>query len=134
MADPGPITYPARLGVGPVERMKLAELGADTPEQLLAQIKAAPAAFARFLGRDIAALVEGRLRALVGPEQPTDPIPAPGPLGVPLSPPPRALAPPRIDLARRDAMYTRLAQLRASRAPDDANRAAENALDKMIEI
>jgi hypothetical protein len=115
------------------EEAKLRSLGADTPEQLLAQIEAAPAAFARCLGSDTAPRIKRRLRAMISSGTRTAPIAAPGPHGVPLAVGPDAPAPPRVDLEKRDALFAQLQQLKARDATAEYLRAVEQARDDLLD-
>lgn len=133
MAGSGSPAYISALNVGPDEAAKLRGLGADTPQQLLAQIKAAPAAFARYLGAETAQRIEQRLRQIVPLDQPTEPVFQPGQLGVPLdrSPPDQPL--PTVDLVRRDELFDLIQRLKVSRAPSQQIAAAEEELDALFE-
>ena len=109
------------LGVPPSDVAKLRSLGTDTPEQLLAQIYAAPDAFERFMGHDTTRVVERSLRAMA-----PDTVKV---LGVPLGPVPTHLAAPEGDLHRRDALFAEVERLKAAKAPRGRIAAAEHALD-----
>jgi hypothetical protein len=133
MAGSGPPTYISALQIGPEEAAKLRALGADTPQQLLAQIRAAPAAFTRYLGTETARRIERALSAMVPSDEPTEPIPPPGQLGVPLGPAPSNVADSKVDLARRDELFNRIQRLKAEHAPAHQVEAAERALDDLFQ-
>lgn len=132
-----PISWPpgfvSALHIDPEDAEKIRELGADTPEQLLAQIRAAPEAFARYLGAAPAKRVERALRDMVSSDEPTAPISPPGHLGVPLSTPPKNLPTPKFDLARRDELFDQIQRLKATDAPAQQIEAAERALEELFE-
>lgn len=118
-----------RLGVPPSDVAKLKSLGTDTPEQLLAQIYAAPDAFERFMGHDTTVVVERSLRAMVPDSVSVAPIRPSGVLGVPLGAAPGRLAAPEDDLRQRDALFAEVERLKAAKAPHGRIAAAEHALD-----
>jgi hypothetical protein len=126
-------SYISALPIRGGEAEKLRGLGADTPQQLLAQISAAPDAFARYLGPEAAQRIERALRAMLPVGQPTEPISPPGPLGVPLGPGPRGLPKPAVDLARRDELFNQIQRLKANHAPTHQIEAAERALENLFE-
>ena len=117
------------LGVPPSDVAKLRSLGTDTPEQLLAQIYAAPDAFERFMGHDTTRVVERSLRAMVPDTVKVVPMRPSRVLGVPLGPAPTHLAAPEDDLHRRDALFAEVERLKAAKAPRGRIAAAEHALD-----
>jgi hypothetical protein len=131
MAYPRP-DYLSDLPLRVDEVEKLRGLGAESPQQLLAQIRAAPDAFARFLGAEAARRIERALRAIVL-DQPTEPVSPPGPLGVPLGPGPQGLPEPKMDLARRDELFDLIQRLKAGHAPAHQIEAAERALEELFE-
>jgi hypothetical protein len=117
-----------QIAEGPVEAQKLRELGAESPGHLLGQIYAAPEAFDRYVGPERAKVLVQKLRQLVPPDSPSlrdPPIAPPGPLGVPLTPPP-------VDIKRRDALYQRIQDLKARGAPQGEIRATEDELDRLL--
>jgi hypothetical protein len=117
------------LGVPPSDVAKLRSLGTDTPEQLLAQIYAAPDAFERFMGHDATLAVERSLRAMVPDPVSVAPMRPSGVLGVPLGPAPTHLAALEDDLRQRDALFADVERLKAAKAPSARIAAAEHALD-----
>ena len=127
---------PAFLATLPItaeEADGLRQFGSDTPEQLLAQIKAAPDAFRRFLGSDRAQVVESALERLVqGPPSAFAPA-EPGPLGVPLGTPPRELPAATVDLQRRDELFALIQRLKREGAPAGRIAAAEQDLDALLD-
>lgn len=133
MANSQPPSFISALHIGPQEAAKVRALGADTPQQLLAQIKAAPDAFTRYLGPESAQRIERALREMVPKDQSTDPIAPPGPLGVPLGPPPAKLPASKIDRERRDELFDRIQRLKAEHAPRHQVEAAERDLEELFE-
>jgi hypothetical protein len=122
-----PPSFIDQIAEDPSEAQKLRELGAESPEHLLGQIYAAPEAFDRYIGSErVKALVQ-KLRQLVPADSPVlqGPAAPPGPLGVPLTPPP-------FDINRRDALYQRIQDLKAQGAPEAEIRAAEDELDRLL--
>jgi hypothetical protein len=128
-----PSGYLSALTINPEEADKLRGLGIDSPEQLLAQIRAAPEAFSRYLGADAARRIEQALRAMVPPSQSTDPVSPPGPLGVLLGPAPSKLPASKIDLERRDELFERIKRLKVEHAHSRELEAAERALEELLE-
>lgn len=118
-----------RLALPPGDRAKLRSLGTDRPEQLLAQIYAAPEAFERFMGHDTTRAVERSLRAMVPDAVAVAPMRPSGVLGVPLGPAPGRLGASEGDLHRRDALFAEIESLKAAKAPPARIAAAEHALD-----
>ena len=134
MAISWPPGFISALHIDPEDAEKIRELGVDTPEQLLAQIMAAPEAFARYLGAAPAKRVEQALRDMVSSDEPTDPVSPPGHLGVPLSaPPPVDLPTPKFDIGRRDELFDQIQRLKAAHAPAQQIEAAERALEELFE-
>jgi hypothetical protein len=121
-------TFLSALPITPVETEKLRSLGVDSPQHLLAMINAAPDAFARFFGAEATGRLAEALRKVVPADVPTDHVEPPGALGVPLGTPPQELTSP-VDTARRDALFDRLQQLKASHASPGEIEDAERALD-----
>ena len=113
--------YLDQLSISPPEREKLRQLAAPTPAALLGMIRASTDAFSRFFGPERTKQLAGCLTELVGREenerlvQPAHQYPiqasefAIGP-----APP---LPPPRIELAKRDRIFSRLQQLLADPHP-----------------
>jgi|SRR3954447_24682212 hypothetical protein len=124
--------FVSQLTSDPVEMRKLESLGAGSPQALLGMIIANRDAFDRFVGHDEAERIVQRLRTMVPPGSVSvDPAP-PGKLGVPLTSGPAAPAAPRFDINRRDAMFSRLEQLRRLGAPAEEIRRAEQELDTFL--
>lgn len=74
---PGLPLFLDRLPVAPAVRRDLAELGVDTPLELLGMIRAARLDFARWLGDDLV-VIETALEAQITPEERAsldDPLP-----------------------------------------------------------
>lgn len=128
-----PPTYISMLDVRPEETAKLRQLGADTPQQLLAQIEAGWAAFVRYVGMETAQRVERALREMVTPDHPTHPVVGPGQLGVPLEAGPTDIPAPKVDLARRNELFDLIQRLKAERAPIQQVESAERELDALFE-
>jgi hypothetical protein len=122
-----PPSFIDQIAKDPGEAQKLRELGAESPEHLLGQIYAAPEAFDRYVGPERAKALVQQLRQLVPPDSPAlqGPIAPPGPLGVPLTPPP-------FDIKRRDALYQRIQDLKARGSPQAEIRAVEDELDRLL--
>jgi hypothetical protein len=125
--------YISALPIGAEEASKLRGLGAESAEQLLAQIRAAPDAFVRYLGPEAAQRIVRALQSMVPPDQATEPVSPPGHLGVPLTSPPLELGRPRFDLARRDELFNLIQRLKAEHAPLRQIEAAERALEELFE-
>ena len=121
-------TFLSALPITPDETEKLRGLGIDSPQHLLAMINAAPETFTRFFGAEATGRLKEALRKIVPADASTDRVAPPGALGVPLDTPPLEVTS-KVDLARRDALFDRLQQLKAGRASPREIEDAERALD-----
>jgi hypothetical protein len=118
------------IDVDPEDRERLRALGATDARALRAMHRAAPDAFAAYIGPSTDHVL-AQLDLMAPPEDDAARAPIDRVLAAQIGPAPRSLARPLLDLALRDRLFDELQQLRASTSSPERDAAIADLEDRL---
>lgn len=118
------------IDVAPEDRERLRALGATDARALRAMHRAAPDAFAAYIGPSTDHVLT-QLDLVVPPENDATPAPSDRVLAAQIGPAPRSLVRPPLDLALRDRLFDALQQLRALPASPERDASIADLEDRL---